>query len=141
MLFSRGQGRIRTQMLFGMAMLFIVVSILAFSSYQGVAKFRKLTKSIRIRATELPLAADLNQRVCDLRVTLYRYRFRKSEIENSSFSTPANESDRLWLAQQFTNDIAAVEDALHVGHRHRPRQHDGADVRRHAATPGCRPSP
>jgi signal transduction histidine kinase len=112
MLRPRGPGRIRTQMLFGMSMLFIVVTILAFSSFQGVAKFRKLTKSIRIRATELPLAAELNQRICDLRVTLYQYSFRRSEFAYSSLAVPSHASDRMYLAQQFKTDLAAVKHAL-----------------------------
>ena len=105
-----GKGRIHTQMLFGLTMLFIVVTILAIGSFQGVAKFRKLTKNIRARATELPLSAELNEKVSDLRVTLYRYRFRKSEL--GGFVTPAQRNDELWLGQQFTTELAAVENAL-----------------------------
>ena len=56
-------------MYFGSITLMVVVALLAVAGIQGVLKFRALTKNIRHRATELPLTADLNQRVSDLRVS------------------------------------------------------------------------
>lgn len=48
-------------------MLLLVIVGLCLASVQGVYKFRNLTKSIRQRALELPLAANLAQAVSDLR--------------------------------------------------------------------------
>ncbi len=70
--------RIRSQLYYGVAMLFIVVVILSLAGFQGVLKFRTLTKNIRGRLSELPLAAELSYKVSDLRST-----FSKS-------SSPAN---------------------------------------------------
>ena len=55
--------RIRSLMYLGVTLLCVIVAALSFASIQGVLKFRKLTKNIRGRATELPLAADLSHEV------------------------------------------------------------------------------
>ena len=61
--------RIRTRMYVGVAMLAGIVALLVVASVQGIWKFRILTKNIRERSTELPLAAQLNKSVSDLRVS------------------------------------------------------------------------
>lgn len=99
---------VRYQMYFGVATLLVIVGLLSFSSFQGVFKFRKLTKSIRVRATELPLAAKLNQEVCDLRVTLSSAR-RTPDI-GSVVGPPIK--DTLLIREQFHGDLAAVHQAL-----------------------------
>lgn len=58
---------VRYQIHVGALVLFAVVLGLSVASLQGVFTFRKLTKSIRQRAHELPLAAELGQTVSDLR--------------------------------------------------------------------------
>ena len=58
---------VRYQIRLGAGMLFLVIVGLCMASVQGVFKFRNLTKSIRQRALELPLAANLGQAVSDLR--------------------------------------------------------------------------
>lgn len=70
-------GKIRSQMHFGVAMLVVIVLILSAASFQGSLKFRTLTKSIRGRATELPLSAKLSQTVSDLRSASWKHRFNK----------------------------------------------------------------
>ena len=59
-------------MYFGVALLFISVTVLAIAGFQGAWKFRHLTKNIKIRSTELPLAAELGQRISDLRSFLWQ---------------------------------------------------------------------
>lgn len=58
---------VRYQIRLGAGLLFLMILGLSLVSVQGVYKFRKLTKSIRQRALELPLAANLAQAVSDLR--------------------------------------------------------------------------
>lgn len=70
--------RIRSQMYFGVIMLLIIVSVLSAASLQGVMKFRKLTKSIRERSMELPKAAELGQRVSELRSELWKLNPREN---------------------------------------------------------------
>lgn len=62
--------RIRSQMYFGVAMLLVIVAVLSFSSFHGSLKFRKLIKSTRGRAHEMPLVADLSVRISDLRAVI-----------------------------------------------------------------------
>lgn len=64
--------KIRSQMYFGVTMLFFIVSVLSIASFQGVLKFRKLTKNIKARATELPLAANLNLEINRFSSTVWR---------------------------------------------------------------------
>jgi two-component system, NtrC family, sensor kinase len=62
-----GSMPVRYQIRAGAALLLLVILGLSAASIHGVYKFRKLTKSIRQRAHELPLVADLGQAVSDLR--------------------------------------------------------------------------
>jgi signal transduction histidine kinase len=66
-------------MYFGLAMLVVVVVVLAASGLNGAFKFRELTKSIRARSRELPLTAELNRSVADLRVA-YTQIFRPDDF-------------------------------------------------------------
>ena len=63
---------IRSQVYFGVGVLSVIVLILSAASLQGVMKFRKLTKNIRARSVELPLAADLSERVSELRSFVWK---------------------------------------------------------------------
>jgi len=62
--------RIRSLIYIGVVALSVVVISLAATSVVGMLKFRKLTKDIRLRANELPLAAMLNKEANNLRSTL-----------------------------------------------------------------------
>ena len=64
--------QIRSQMYYGVTILIFTVLALSVSGLQGMLKFRELTKSIRQRANELPLTADLSRQVSDLRVSFSR---------------------------------------------------------------------
>ena len=75
--------RIRTRMYFGVLLLFISITLLALAGFQGAWRFRHLTKNIQVRSTELPLAAELGQRISELRSFLW-------QVESG---TTANETD------------------------------------------------
>ena len=62
--------RIRSQMYFGVTMLLVIVAILSWSSFHGALKFRKIIKSSRGRAYEMPLVAELSLKISDLRATI-----------------------------------------------------------------------
>ena len=61
---------IRTKLQVGCTLLFLAVSILAFSCFRGVYSFRSLVRSISQRATEIPHALALAQHVSALSVSL-----------------------------------------------------------------------
>jgi len=61
---------IRYKLLFGAAMLCLIVAILSFSGFRGVYAYRQLARGISQRAIEMPPAATLTSRVAELRFTL-----------------------------------------------------------------------
>lgn len=63
---------IRSQVFFGVGVLTVIVLMLSAASLQGVMKFRKLTKNIRARSVELPLAAELADNVSELRSFVWK---------------------------------------------------------------------
>lgn len=67
-------------MLAGVALLSLIVLALVSASLVAVGKFRKLTKDIRLRANELPLAADLGQEVNQLRESLWSCQSRARAV-------------------------------------------------------------
>ena len=71
---------IRSQMYFCITMMLVIVALLSISGFQGVIKFRRLTKNIRSRTNELPLSIELNQKISSLRTTVYRVRQRNETV-------------------------------------------------------------
>lgn len=63
---------IRSQVYFAVCVLAVIVLMLSAASLQGVMKFRKLTKNIRARSVELPLAANLSEQVSELRSFVWK---------------------------------------------------------------------
>ncbi len=61
---------IRNKLLLGIALLLVIVSTMAASSFQGTYAYRELVRTLSSRATELPPATKLSQQISDLRVTL-----------------------------------------------------------------------
>ncbi len=100
--------RIRSQMYYGAAMLLFIVLALSAAGMHGVLKFRKLTKDIRDRANELPLAAQLSQEVSDLRVVFSRIR------QPCDFLPSVNQTiqDEFWWASEFHYALDSVSCAL-----------------------------
>lgn len=100
--------RIRTQMVIGAALMVVIVAVLSTSGMNGAIKFRDLTKSIRARASELPLTAELNRAVADLRVSLAQA-FRSADFITDDGS---EEVDRKWERLEIRQRLAAVRFAL-----------------------------
>ena len=67
-------------------MLFFIVTVLSVASFQGVLKFRKLTKSIKVRALELPLAAKVSLEVNRFSSTVWR--IQKGGSDNNDLRQP-----------------------------------------------------
>jgi signal transduction histidine kinase len=93
-------------MYFGVIMLLIIVMILSAASLQGVMKFRKLTKSIRERSLELPEAAQLGQKVSELRSVLWKL----NHVDTRDFQ-PRLDFQNVDRAD-FKQRIHSVEDAF-----------------------------
>lgn len=99
--------RIRSLMYWGITLLCVIVVSLSIASVQGVLKFRKLSKNIRGRATELPLAADLSNEISRLRSSFFKCTaFHYGVRERNPF--PTADFPRF----QFRNNLVAVESAL-----------------------------
>ena len=100
--------RIRSLMYLGVTLLCVIVASLSFASIQGVLKFRKLTKNIRGRATELPLTADLSHKVNKLRATLFQCR----PVSMSPGVLQPMYSEQIFPRYDFKNNLRSVEAAL-----------------------------
>jgi len=111
---------VRYQIRIGTLLLLLVVCGLAAGSIQGVQKFRRLTKSIRQRAYELPLAANLGQEVSDLR-RINAQAYSQESLASSSYFLqqskgnllePTQESSWLDLRTAFYEQKIQVEQAF-----------------------------
>ena len=100
--------RIRSLMYLGVTLLCVIVASLSFASIQGVLKFRKLTKNIRGRATELPLTADLSHKVNKLRATLIQCR----PVSMSPGVLQPMYSEQIFPRYDFKINLQSVEAAL-----------------------------
>lgn len=101
--------RIRSQMHFGVAALVLVMALLSFAAFQGIWKFQKLTKNIRDRSVELPLAAELNQKVSELRSVLWDSKDLIANRQDIPF-LGTNEGES--IPSSFSGKRDAVEQAL-----------------------------
>ena len=88
-------------MIFGVITMLIIVGMLSFASFQGVVKFRELTKSVRERTMELPEAAELGIQVSRLRSLL-------SQLNHQTPELAINQVDQ----SQFMLQLMEVEIAL-----------------------------
>ncbi len=94
-------------MYFGVAMLVVIVTVLSLASFQGSLKFRSLTKTIRSRANELPLAANLSQKVSDLRSAFWQ---DTPSTTGGAFQPAIHGNSFQQLS--FNNRMEAVKEAL-----------------------------
>jgi signal transduction histidine kinase len=92
---------------FGVIGLLLVVALLSFAAFQGVWKFRTLTKNIRAKSVELPLAADLNLKISQLRSVLWE----DDQFCSTSIAYQAGEKTPT-VPVEFTDKCTAVEAAL-----------------------------
>jgi signal transduction histidine kinase len=65
---------IRRKLLLGLGLLVLVVSILSGTGLMAIHAYRNLVNGLSWRTSELPLAAELNQHVSDVRITLSELR-------------------------------------------------------------------
>lgn len=100
--------RIRSLMYLGVTLLCVIVAALSFASIQGVLKFRKLSKNIRGRATELPLAADLSNEINRLRSSFFKCTAFQPWNGDHRPQSPTIDFPRF----QFRSNLGAVEGAL-----------------------------
>ena len=99
--------RIRSQMYFGVAMLLVIVTILSWSSFHGALKFRKIIKSTRGRAYEMPLVADLSVKISDLRAAI-------SDIGSPSPSEVFQSATNYTLVKELSPDaLTTIRHELH----------------------------
>jgi signal transduction histidine kinase len=108
---------IRVKLFVGLGLLVLVVAILSSSGLYATYAYRNLVKSLSWRVVELPVAAELSQRVGDLRSTLSELHGlrRLRELQTSSF--PGTERDevarRVWMVrEQFHAELDLLEDTL-----------------------------
>ncbi len=92
---------------FGVLGLLLVVALLSFAAFQGVWKFRTLTKNIRAKSVELPLAADLNLKISQLRSVLWD----ENQFCSTKIAYQAGEKMPT-VPVEFTAKCDAVEQAL-----------------------------
>lgn len=99
---------IRSQVYFGVGVLSVIVLILSAASLQGVMKFRKLTKNIRARSVELPLAANLGESVMELRSFVEQMHARESRFAGVQ---PVF-SENTFYSSQLANKIETLQQSL-----------------------------
>lgn len=99
---------IRYKLWIGFVTLCCIVAVLAFVGFRGVYSFRELTKSIKARSNELPLAADLTQRVANLRVVISR----RPQAIGPGLEIDPSYDDRFAWRQELSSQLMAVKGAL-----------------------------
>jgi signal transduction histidine kinase len=80
---------IRVKFLVGLGLLLLLVAILSSSGLYATYAYRGLVKSVSWRAGELPLAAELNRQVSDLRIRLGELRGIRVPAEGRPGDDPA----------------------------------------------------
>lgn len=103
---------VRHQIRLGAGLLFLMILGLSLVSVQGVYKFRQLTKSIRQRALELPLAANLAQAVSDLRRINAQACLRRNEDSEKFLPFQQEPDSPLALRMAFFKQMNEVRTAL-----------------------------
>lgn len=98
--------KLRNLMWINTSLLLIGVLLLTASGTQGVWKFRSLTKSIRERATQLPLNMELVRQIGELRVALYQQRHSPTRLG------PSAADDLLAARSGFQDRLAEVRLAV-----------------------------
>lgn len=93
---------------FGVLALLLVVFMLSFAAFQGVWKFRILARNIKVKSVELPLAADLNLKISELRSVLWQDNLQISRSLVFDGSDPPVPT----IPEDFSVKHAAVEESL-----------------------------
>ncbi len=95
---------IRYKLLIGVALLFLIVSVLSISGFLSVNSYRGLVRTVSLRADELPLADEIMRSVADLRNTYSQFRPPHDVVDSSSHN--AN------IRPQFEYKLEEVKHAL-----------------------------
>lgn len=103
---------IRSQIYFGVGVLSVIVLILSAGSLLGVMKFRELTKNIRARSVELPLAADLSEHVSELRSFVWQVESEKVKFEGSVVQSNIHVGRLLRRLDQLQESLDRYHDQL-----------------------------
>jgi signal transduction histidine kinase len=115
---------IRVKLLVGLGLLLLVVTALSSSGLYATYCYRSLVKNLSWRAVELPLAAELNTRVNDLRNTLSELQgIRTGSLPRSGFDQYPLRS-RI-IRDSFSTELQQVETTLddyrdHLQHKFGP---------------------
>ncbi len=108
---------IRYKLLFGVAMVFLIVAILSFSGFRGVYSYREFVRGISLRAAELPKAATLVHSVDEL-----RFAWRRAD----DLRIPSN-TGNMWQTQDFNNWLVRVKADLRSYSTQLERESDSSD--------------
>ena len=108
---------IRVKLFVGLGLLVLVVAILSSSGLIATYAYRNLVASLSWRVMELPVAAQLSQRVGNLRMTLSELQGmrRLGDLQASSFlgTEHDEEPSRVWwVREQFSADLGQLEGTL-----------------------------
>jgi two-component system NtrC family sensor kinase len=107
---------IRVKLSVGLGLLVLVVAILSSSGLYATYAYRNLVASLSWRVMELPVAAELNRCVSDLRITLSELQGmrRLSELQGSRFlgSQRDDPSQVWWVRERFSAQLGHLEDTL-----------------------------
>lgn len=98
---------IRKKLLFGIGLLLVIVVTLSVSGFLGVYSYRALARSLRGRAEELPVAAELARGVSDLRVIIGEVRSVRS-MQGFTFWPPERDD----IARRFDAQLTEVRATL-----------------------------
>ena len=112
---------VRVKLFIGVGLLLAMVAILSSSGLYTINCYRSLVKNLSGRAVELPLAAELNTRVNELRNTLSELQ----GIRTGSFPHSGFERYPLRIREQFSTELQQVEATLddyrdHLEHKFGP---------------------
>ena len=100
---------IRKKLLFGISLLLVIVATLSASGFLGVYAYRALARSLRGRADELPVAADLARGVSDLRVIIGEVRSVRNVSMQGFILLPLDGDD---IARRFDARLSDVGNTL-----------------------------
>jgi signal transduction histidine kinase len=104
---------IRVKLIVGLSLLVLVVVLLGISGLNSTYAYRDLINSISWRVTELPLAAELNQHVGNLRITVSELRgLRYREGGFSDFASRETSHRVLACRDRFHLELIEVENTL-----------------------------
>ena len=96
---------IRYKVLFGMALLCLIVAILSFSSFRGVYAYRQLSRGISQRAAEMEPASKLTAQVGQLQFTL-------PQVQPGAEFSGQPRFDAGVMREHFETNLIAVKSAL-----------------------------